>query len=140
MIPLPARKATQALSIIGSLVMLSGCAVANADGRAAAGDRGNSVSYQVGAGLGGELYPMFANYASLQRPAERSLGSITVIATNPTATVVRQRIAVQVRSWSEQEIQNVDLAPGATRRLLFAPSFLPRFYQNREILAATAEV
>src|SRR5215813_2325871 len=68
------------------------------------------------------------------------MASITVIATNPTATVVRERIAVRVPGWSDQEIQNVDLAPGATRKLLFAPSFLPRFYQNREILAATAEL
>ena len=42
--------------------------------------------------------------------------------------------------WSDEEIQTVELAPGEVRTLLFAPTFLPRFYANTEIAAATAVV
>jgi hypothetical protein len=47
---------------------------------------------------------------------------------------------VQVPGWSDQEIQFADLAAGEVKTLLFAPSFLPRLYDNHEIAAATAVV
>src|SRR5215475_12789625 len=114
------RNTIRLLSLIGLLLYGSGSLVGKADELGPVADHANRSSYQIQAGLGGELYPVLANYASLQKPAERTLASITVIATNPTATVVRERIAVQVRGWSDQEIQNVDLAPGASQQLLFA--------------------
>jgi hypothetical protein len=49
-------------------------------------------------------------------------------------------VTVQVPGWSDQEIQFADLAAGEVKTLLFAPSFLPRFYDNHEIAAATAVV
>jgi len=99
-----------------------------------------AVSYGIHAGIDGEIYPVFANYASLQKPADRRFGVVSVTVSNPTTTSLRQRIAVQVPGWSDREIQMVELAPGAAQTFLFAPSFLPRFYQNQEIAAATANV
>jgi hypothetical protein len=60
--------------------------------------------------------------------------------TNPTPAELNQRIEVSIQGWSDQEIQMAELAPGASHTFLFAPSFLPRFYKNREITAATAKV
>jgi hypothetical protein len=97
-------------------------------------------SYSVQAGLDGEIYPVFANYASLQRQNERSFGAVAVTIINPTLETVRQRVSVQVPGWSDREIQFVEVEPHRRRTLMFAPSFLPRFYENREIVAATAEV
>jgi len=99
-----------------------------------------AASYAIRAGIDGEIYPVFANYASLQKPNDRRFGVVTVTVSNPTAAFVRQRISVQVAGWSDREIQTAELEPGAAQTLLFAPSFLPRFYQNREIAAATASV
>src|SRR5262249_16959246 len=79
-------------------------------------------------------------YASLQKPNDRHFGVVSVTVTNPTAALLRQRIAVQVPGWSDREIQTAEFEPGATQTLLFAPSFLPRLYQNQEIVAATASV
>src|SRR6185312_4312879 len=47
---------------------------------------------------------------------------------------------VRVPGWSDQEIQTVEIDPGVTRTVVFAPAFLPRLYQNHEITAATAQV
>lgn len=47
---------------------------------------------------------------------------------------------MRVPGWSDQEVQIVTVAAGAAPTLIFAPSFLPRLYQNREIAAATAKV
>jgi len=47
---------------------------------------------------------------------------------------------VQIPGWSDQEIQVVDLAAGDVRTLVFAPTFLPRLYRNKEIAAATVVV
>jgi hypothetical protein len=49
-------------------------------------------------------------------------------------------MGVQIVGWSEQEIQIVKVGAGATQTFIFAPTFLPRFYQNHEIIAATAQV
>ena len=110
--------------------------------RALAADRATSSrqAFQVQAGLDGEIYPALANYASLQVQNERRFGVVTVTISNPTANATREKVSVQVLGWSDQETQIVDLAPGASQVLTFAPSFLPRFYRNHEIVAATAQV
>lgn len=102
--------------------------------------RSTEPTYSIGAGLDGEIFPVFANYASLRRPRQRQWGIVSVKVTNSTDTVLKGRVAVQVPGWSDQEIQLVELSAGASRTYLFAPSFLPRFYDNKEIVAATAVV
>lgn len=108
------------------------------------GDRyaqaGRQLRYAVEAGLQGEIYPALANYASLQRPDQRRFAVVSVTISNPTTNAMRSSVAVQIPGWSDQEIQSAELDAGATRKLIFAPSFLPRFYQNHEIVAATASV
>lgn len=101
---------------------------------------GDRPSYKINVGLDGEIYPAFANYASLQDPDTRSWGAVAVTIANPTREALRERVAVQVRGWSDEEIQVVELAAGMTRTYLFAPSFLARFYNNQEIAAATVRV
>lgn len=106
------------------------------DGRSGSTRQG----FEVHAGLDGEIYPVFANYASLQGQNDRHFGTVTVTISNPTQDELQQRVSVQVPGWSDQETQVADLAAGASRTLTFAPSFLPRFYRNHEIVAATAHV
>lgn len=96
--------------------------------------------YRVEAGIDGDIFPVFANFASFQAPADRDTGTVTVTITNATDSLVRNRVAVQVQGWSDQEIQVVELAAGKVRKMQFAPTFGPRLYQNREITAATALV
>jgi hypothetical protein len=99
-----------------------------------------ATTYKVQAGEDGEIYPVFANYASLLRQNERMFGVITVTVSNHGDISLRQRIAVQVVGWSDQEIQIAELAAGTERTYLFAPTFLPRFYKNHEIAAATTAI
>jgi len=96
--------------------------------------------YSVVAGIDGEIYPVFANYASLRSVTERKWGTIAITVTNPAPTPLRARISVQVQGWSDEEIQIAQLAVGASKTYIFAPTFLPRFYSNHEIVAATAVV
>ena len=96
--------------------------------------------YKIQAGIEGEIYPVFANYASLQSQSERSFGTVALTISNPGQSPLRQHVAVSIQGWSDQEIQVVEVPPGAVRTLTFAPTFLPRFYHNREIVAATAKV
>ncbi len=96
--------------------------------------------YAINAGIDGEIFPAFANYASLQNPEDRRLSTVSVTITNPADKPLRRRLTVQIPGWSDPEIQTVSLAPREVRTLHFAPSFLPRLYQNREITAATAVV
>jgi len=110
------------------------------DVRVTAAPRQPAPLYKVAAGMDGEIYPVFANYASLQKQNERSFGVLSVNVSNPGETPIRQRITVKITGWSDQEIQLVELAPGASKLYMFAPTFLPRFYHNHEITAATAEV
>jgi len=98
------------------------------------------TTYKIQAGIDGEIYPVFANYASLQRQSDRTFGVVSVTITNPTATSVHRRVSVQIPGWSDEEIQTVDVAPGAIHTLMFAPAFLPRLYTNHEIIAATAHI
>ena len=96
--------------------------------------------YTVTAGLDGEIFPAFANYASLQKSADRKLATISVRVENSTAWPLRNRIAVQIPGWSDQEIQHIEVPAGQSRILSFAPTFRSRFYRNQEIAAATAVV
>lgn len=97
-------------------------------------------TYILHAGVEGEIYPAFANYASLQRPEERRWGTVAVTITNSTDRPLRNRLTVEVPGWSDVEIQIAEMRAGEVRTFLFAPSFLPRLYNNREIAAATAAV
>jgi hypothetical protein len=97
-------------------------------------------TYKIQAGMEGEIYPVFANYASLQKQNERSLSVLSVTVSNDSQTALLQRIAIRVVGWSDEEIQTIELPAGANRTYLFAPTFLPRFYENHEIVAATAEI
>src|SRR5258708_8693119 len=98
------------------------------------------TTYKIQAGLEGEIYPVFANYASLQKQDKRTQSVVSVTVSNPGNTPLRQRMAVQIVGWSDQEIQVADVGAKATQTFVFAPAFLPRFYQNHEIVAATAHV
>ena len=102
--------------------------------------RSPEPTYQIKVGLDGEVYPVFANYASLQRPDDRNWGAVEVTIANSTASTLENHIAVKVLGWSDEEIQTVDVDTGAVRTFLFAPTFYPRLYKNREITAATALV
>ena len=95
-------------------------------------------TYELNAGLDGEIYPVFANYASLMSSTRRKWGTISVKVTNPTSEVLRNRIVVQIPGWSDPEIQPIELGPRESHTYLFAPTLLQRAYQNREIAAATA--
>jgi len=96
--------------------------------------------YSVQVGENGEIFPVFANYASLLRQSDRSFGVVSVTISNHGDTTLRQRIAVQIVGWSDQELQIAELPAGAEKMYLFAPTFLPRFYNNHEIAAATASI
>jgi hypothetical protein len=100
--------------------------------------RGTLPTYAFEAGVDGEVFPAFANYASLQRPKERQIGTFTVTVKNTSDSVLSARVSVQVPGWSDIETQNVGVPAGEIRELLFAPAFLPRLFANREIAAASA--
>lgn len=97
-------------------------------------------TYKIQAGIDGEIYPVFANYASLQRQGDRTFGVVSVTISNPSDTLIRRSVSVKIPGWSDEEIQTVEVAAGAVRTLVFAPAFLPRLYQNHEIVAATARI
>ncbi len=97
-------------------------------------------TYEVSVGLDGEVFPVFANFASLQKPDERRWATVAVTVRNSSSAPLRSRMTVQVPGWSDQEIQLIDLPAGAVQTYHFAPAFLPRLYRNQEISAATASV
>jgi hypothetical protein len=97
-------------------------------------------TYKITVGLDGDVFPVFANYASMQAPQKREWATVAVTVTNSTDAPVRNRIAVRIAGWSDQEIQIAEMAAGQVRTYKFAPTFLPRLYQNHEISAATAVV
>jgi hypothetical protein len=96
--------------------------------------------YRVGVGFDGEIFPALANYSSMQSPQKREWGMVDVTITNPTDAGIRNRIAVRVRGWSDQEIQIAELGAGEVRTFRFSPTFRERLYRNREIVGATAEI
>ncbi|HLJ86412.1 MAG TPA: hypothetical protein VKZ53_06290 [Candidatus Angelobacter sp.] len=100
----------------------------------------SEATYKIEAGLDGEIYPVLANYASLQKPLQRKLGVVSVKVSNPGSALLRESVSVTILGWSDQEIQFAQLGPGVSKTFVFAPTFLPRFYQNHEIVAATAQV
>lgn len=102
--------------------------------------RTTQPTFKIAAGIDGDVFPAFANYASLQAPDDRKWGVVSVRVSNSTDTEQHYRIAVRVPGWSDQEIQVVSVAAGGAKTFIFSPSFLPRFFQNREIVAATAQV
>ena len=119
---------------------LAGDATDRGDLRPPAPGREPASAYKIQAGIDGEIYPVFANYASLQRQSDRTFGVVSVTLSNTTAEAMLRRVSVKIPGWSEDEIQTVTLAAGSTRTLVFAPAFLPRFYENHEITAASAHV
>jgi len=102
--------------------------------------RKTEPTYSVSAGLDGEIYPFFANFASLQKPDDRQWAVISVKVSNSSEDSLRDRVAVKVPGWSDQEIQIVELGAGEVKTLRFAPTFLPRLYRNHELIAATADI
>ena len=102
--------------------------------------RKTEATYKIIAGLDGEIFPVFANYASLRPASQREFGTIAVRIANSTDHPLRNRVSVQIPGWSDQEIQTVEVRAGETKTFLFAPTFLPRLYGNKEIVAATALV
>ena len=97
-------------------------------------------AYSIEAGLDGEIFPVFANYAALQPREKRTWGTIAVVIHNASEPVLRNRVTVQVPGWSDQEVQFAEVPAGQQQTLLFAPAFLPRLFQNHEIAAATVMV
>lgn len=102
--------------------------------------RQTEPTYFVNAGLDGEIYPAFANFASLRPARLREWGVVSVKISNLSDKPLRERVAVQVPGWSDEEIQVAELGAGEIRTLMFAPTFYPRLYRNREIVAATVSV
>lgn len=96
--------------------------------------------YSVSAGIDGEIYPAIANFAASQKATERQLPTVSVRVTNNGGELLKNRIAVSIPGWSDQEIQMAEVAPGVTRTFRFAPTFLTRAYSNREIAPATVTV
>jgi hypothetical protein len=139
------RKSAVFASLLASL-LLAPCAFAG-DAGADRGDirqptpvRQPTSLYKIQAGIDGEIYPVFANYASLQRQGDRTFGVVSVTLSNTSAERMLRRVSVNIPGWSDNEIQTIELAPETTRTMVFAPAFLPRLYQNHEITAATAHV
>lgn len=102
--------------------------------------RGPEPTYKVSVGFDGEVFPVFANYSSMLPAQKRDWGLVNVTISNPTDGSVRNRIAVRVPGWSDQEIQIAELGAGEVRTLHFSPTFRERLYRNLEIAAATAEI
>jgi len=125
---------------MGSVALGDGPSADRTEVRPLSPSRQTAPTYKVQAGIDGEIYPVFANFASFQALGQRTFGMIAVTVSNPTQNALRERVAVSLPGWSDEEIQVAEVAPGATSTLLFAPPFLPRFYSNREIIAASAHV
>lgn len=96
--------------------------------------------YSVQVGIDNEIFPVFANYSSMHRREERTWGMVGITISNSTDSILRNRVTVQLPGWSDQEIQLVEMGAGDVRTLIFAPTFLPRLYRNKEIVAATVVV
>ena len=138
---LPIMVLTLGLLGLNSVAMAgTGADVSRAETHPQLPERTQEPAYSVIVGIDGEIYPVFANYASLRNAEQRKWGTVAVTVHNPTADTLRARIAVVVQGWSDEEIQITQLEAGATRTYIFAPTFLARFYNNHEIAAATTLV
>ncbi|MGC2743724.1 MAG: hypothetical protein WA672_11080 [Candidatus Angelobacter sp.] len=139
-----------AKSVVGAALLLSLLLASRSFAGDAGADRGDirppapvrqlSPTYKIQAGIDGEIYPVFANYASLQRQGDRTFGVVSVTLSNTLREPISRRVSVRIPGWSDEEIQTIQIAPGVTQTAVFAPAFLPRLYQNHEIIAATAQV
>jgi len=98
------------------------------------------ASYKIEAGLQGDIFPAFVNYASLRSPEQRSWGAVTVSISNPSDSSVRQRVGVVIPGWSDEEVQFAEIPAKTVRKLIFAPTFHQKLFENREIVAATAKI
>lgn len=103
-------------------------------------DRQPQPTYSVVAGIDGDIFPVFANFFSFQKQGERKSGTITVTVRNSSDTLLQNRVSVRVPGWSDEEVQYVEVAAGQVRSIQFAPTFLPHFYNNREIAPASVAV
>ncbi len=72
----------------------------------------SATFYKIQAGIEGEIFPVFANYASLLSQEQRSFGTVRVTITNSGKESLRQRVAVSVVGWSDEEIQLSDVPAG----------------------------
>jgi hypothetical protein len=107
---------------------------------AAPAPRNMEPTYSIQVGLDGEIFPVFAHQAALQKPTARTWGTVAVKITNSSDTPLRQRITVHVPGWSDQEIQTAEMSAGEIHTYLFAPAFFSKLYQNRELTSATVVV
>jgi hypothetical protein len=107
---------------------------------AAPAPRNMEPTYSIQVGLDGEIFPVFAHQAALQKPTARTWGTVAVKITNSSDTPLRQRITVHVPGWSDQEIQTAEMSAGEIHTYLFAPVFFSKLYQNRELTSATVVV
>ena len=80
-------------------------------------------TYKIQAGIDGEIYPVFANYASLQRQGDRTFGVVSVTLSNTSQEQMSRRISVKIPGWSDEEIQTVEVAPGTTRTVFLRLRF-----------------
>jgi hypothetical protein len=76
----------------------------------ASANRHPEPTYSVQVGLDNEIFPAFANFAALQKPQERTWGTVVVKIANPTDAPLRTRVSVTVRGWSDEEIQLAEMA------------------------------
>lgn len=97
-------------------------------------------TYKIQVGLSNEVFPVFANQAALQERDERTWGTISVSISNSSDALLQNRISARIPGWSDEEIQYLELKAGSKHTLYFAPTFLPRLFQNREIAAATVVI
>ena len=67
--------------------------------------------YKIQAGriFHGEIYPVFANYASLQRQGDRTFGVVSVTLSNTSPEPMSRRVSVRIPGWSDEEIQTVEI-------------------------------
>jgi hypothetical protein len=102
--------------------------------------RSTQPTFAISAGLNGDVFPAFASYASFQSPRDRNLGTVAVTVANSTTEPLRCHMIVEIPGWSDEEIQIAEVGAGQVQQFVFAPSFLPRLYQNKELTPATARV
>ena len=139
-------KSCKPVFVWSAILLLSASAFAGGDfdkpdiNRTNRAPRNPVPTFSFNAGIDGDVFPAFANYASMQRASDRQWGVVSVKVSNSTDTEQRYRIAVRVPGWSDQEVQIVTIPAGGAPTFTFAPTFLTRLYQNHEITAATAQV
>src|SRR5579859_97986 len=61
--------------------------------------RSPQPTFKIQSGIDGDVFPAFANYASLQTPDQRKWGVVSVQVSNSTDSEQRYRIAVRVPGW-----------------------------------------